>query len=75
MSATEIATDVKYQLKFLDGRTSSGNAKLVSVSLGKLSVARYATNDAFALANLMLPIMDKQIQKEELTRTSQVART
>lgn len=75
MASAEIPTKYVYQMRLNNGQTSSGSMKLANVSLGKLSLARFSLDNAYTLSGLLTPCLDLALHANQLTETTQVART
>lgn len=57
--ATVTPRKISVNIKLDDGVDSQGNAKYVTISLGKISLTGYNQDKAVALVNLLTPCLDK----------------
>lgn len=70
MSVSVTAKKLRVNLKLDDGYTSAGMTKYVSMSLGNMAVNAFDADKVMAIANLLTPVLDKDLLAIEKVETS-----
>ena len=68
--ATVTTKKISVNIKLNNGVDQQGNMKLVTLSLGKLSLTGYDADKALALVNLLEACLDKSIQEVDEVKVS-----